>query len=142
MGTQLKPVEFLTYPKDEKLCVIKHLHEYIKETQALRSDYSQLLLSHVKRHGLAIKDTISRWCKNVLKSAGTDVSKLRSHSTRSASTSFLTDRNVNITDIMTPEGWSNEITFQCYYHDASMINLESRTESRSDDAISAYNEES
>ena len=44
------------------------------------------------------------------------MSRFRAHSTRSVSTSFLTDRNVNITDIMTPEGWSNEMTFQCYYH--------------------------
>ena len=116
VGTHLKPVEFLAYPEDEKLCVIKHLQEYIKKTQALRGDCSQLLLSHVKPHGPASKDTISRWCKNILKFAGIDVSKFKVHSTRSASTSFLAERNVNIKDIMTSAGWSNEITFQRYYH--------------------------
>ena len=88
VGTHLKPVEFLAYPEDEKLCVIKHLQAYIKKTQVVRGDSSQLLLSHVKPHGPASKDTISRWCKNVLKSAGIDVSKFTAHSTRSASTSF------------------------------------------------------
>ena len=116
VGTHLKPAEFLAYPEDEKLCVIKHLQEYIKKTQVVRGDCSQLLLSHVKPHGLASKDTISRWCKNVLKFAGIDVSKFTAHSTRSASTSFLTERNVNIKDIMTSAGWSNEMTFQRYYH--------------------------
>jgi len=116
VGTHLKPVEFLAYPDDEKLCVIKHLQEYIKKTQAVRGDCSQLLLSHVKPHGLASKDTLSRWCKNVLKFAGIDVSKFTAHSTRSASTSFLAERNVNIKDIMTSAGWSNEMTFQRYYH--------------------------
>ena len=115
VGTHLKPVEFLAYPEDEKLCVIKHLREYIKKTQVLRGDCSQLLLSHVKPHGPASKDTISRWCKNVLKFAGIDVSKFTAHSTRSASTSFLAERNVNIKDIMTSAGWSNEMTFQRYY---------------------------
>ena len=116
MGTHLKPVEFLAYPEDEKLCVIKCLQEYIKKTQVLRSDSSQLLLGHVKPHGPASKHTISRWCKNVLKSAAIDASKFRAHGTRSASTSFLAERNINIKDSMTSAGWSNEMTFQRYYH--------------------------
>ena len=53
VGTHLKPVEFLAYPEDEKLSVIKHLQEYIKQTQDLQSDCHQLLLSHVKPHGPA-----------------------------------------------------------------------------------------
>ena len=74
VGTHLKPVEFLAYPENEKLCVIriKHLQEYIKQIQVLRNNCSQLLLCHVKPHGPTSKDTISRWC-NVLKSAGIDV---------------------------------------------------------------------
>ena len=48
------PVEFLAYPEDESLCVVK--------TRVLRNDCCQLLLSHVTPHGLASKDTISRWC--------------------------------------------------------------------------------
>ena len=91
----------------KKLCVIKHLQEYSKKTQVLRSDCIQLLLSHVKPHGPASKDTISRWCKNVLKSADIGVSKLTAHSTR---------WNVNIKDIMMSAGWSNEMTFQRCYH--------------------------
>ena len=89
VGTHLKAVEFLAYPEDEKLCVIKHLQEYIKKTQVFRGDCSHLLLSHVKPHGPASKDPISRWCKNVLKFAGIDVSKFTVHSTRSASTSLF-----------------------------------------------------
>ena len=114
VGTHLKPVEFLA--EDDKLCVIKHLQEYIKQTQVPRNNCSQQLRCHVKPHGPASKDTISRWCKNVLKSAGIDVSKFTAHSTRSASKSFLAERNVNIKYIMMSAGWSNEITFQRYYH--------------------------
>ena len=116
MGTHLKPVEFLAYPEDEKMWVIKHLQEYIKKTQVLRGDCSQLLVSHVKPHGPASKDTISMWCKNVLKFAGIDVSKFTAHSTHSASASILAERNVNIKDIMMSADCSNEMTFQRYYH--------------------------
>ena len=104
VGTHLKPVEFLAYPADEKLCVIKHLNEHIKRTQVLRKGCHQLLLSHVKPHGPASKDTISRWCKNVLKSASIDVSKFTAHGSRSASNSFLAERNVNIKDIIMSAG--------------------------------------
>ena len=112
VGTHLKPVEFLPYPEDEKLCAIKHLQEYIKKTQDLQSDCSQLRLSHVKPHGTASKDTQSRWCKNVLESAGIDVSKFTTHSTCSAST-FLPGGKEDVT---TTEGWCNEMTFQRHYH--------------------------
>ena len=89
VGTHLKPIEFLAYPEDQKLCVIKHFQEYIKQTQVLRNNCSQLLLCHVKPHGPASKDTISRWSKNVPKSAGIDVSKFTAHSSHSESASFL-----------------------------------------------------
>ena len=82
----------------KKLCVIKHLQEYTKKTQVLPSDCSQLLLSHVRPHGPTRKATISRWCKNVLKSAGIGVSKFTAHSTRSASTSFW-QRGMSISKI-------------------------------------------
>ena len=45
------------------------------------------------------------------------MSNFTAHSTRFASTSFLAERNVNIKDIMTSPGWSNEMTFQRYYHE-------------------------
>ena len=58
----------------------------------------------------------ARWYKHVLESAGIDVSMFTTRSTRSASTSFLGERNVNTKVIMTSEGWSNEMTFQRHYH--------------------------
>ena len=58
----------------------------------------------------------ARWGKNALQSAGIDASKFTTHSTRSASTSFLEERNVNTKVIMTSEGWSNEMTSQRHYH--------------------------
>ena len=46
------------------------------------------------------KDTISRWCKAVLGTAGVDISKFKGHSTRAASTSHLAERNFKIQDVI------------------------------------------
>ena len=74
-----------------KSYVINIYRNTVKKTQVLLSDCSQFPLSQVKPHGHASKDgpaskdTISRWCKNVLESAGIDEYKFTVHSTRSAS---------------------------------------------------------
>jgi len=119
VGTHIQPIVFKAYPKDEKLCAIVHLQEYIKRTTPFRDASKQLLLSHVKPHGPVSKDTISRWCKTVLSTAGVDTSKFKGHSTRAASSSFLADNNINIKDILLSAGWSNERTFQQFYHKSS-----------------------
>ena len=82
VGTHIPPLSFVAYPKDKKLCIIFHLQEYLKRTTHFRKDSKQLLLSHVKPHGPVSEDTISRWCKSVLSSAGIDTSKFKGHSTR------------------------------------------------------------
>ena len=119
VGTHIQPVVFKAYPKDEKLCTIAHLKEYIKRTTPFRNASKQLLLSHVKPHGPVSKDTISRWCRTVLSTAGVDTSKFKGHSTIAASSSFLADNNINIKDIMLSAGWSSERTFQQFYHKSS-----------------------
>ena len=116
IGTHIPPLSLLAYPKEKKLCSISHLQEYLKRTNLFRKESKQLLLSHVKSHGPVRKDTISRWCKSVLSSAGIDTSKFKGHSTRAASSSHLANNNINIKDIMLSVGWSNERTFQKFYH--------------------------
>ena len=119
IGTHIPPLSFVVYPKDKKLCFISHLQEYLKRTTPFRKDSKQLLLSYVKPHGPVRKDTISRWCKSVLSSAGIDTSKFKGHSTRAASSTHLADNDINIKDIMLSAGWSNERTFQQFYHKPS-----------------------
>lgn len=93
VGTHIQPIVFKPYPNEEKLCVIAHLKEYIKRTTPFRNASKQLLLSHVKPHGPVSKNTISRWCKTVLSTAGVDTSRFKGHSTRAAASSFLADHN-------------------------------------------------
>jgi hypothetical protein len=40
----------------------------------------------------------------------------KAHSTRAASTSAASNRNVPISDILSTAGWSNERTFQVHYN--------------------------
>ena len=108
IGTHIPPLSFVAYPEDKKLCIISHLQEYLKRTTPFRKDSKQLLVSYVKPHGPVRKDTISRWCKSVLFSAGIDISKFKGHSTRAASSTHLADNDINIKDIMLSAGWSNE----------------------------------
>lgn len=117
--TYIPPPSFVAYRKDKKLCIISHLQEYLKRTTPFRKDSKQLLLSYVKPHGPVRKDTISRWCKSVLSSAGIDTSKFKGHSTRAASSTHLADNDINIKDIMLSTGWSNERIFQQFYHKPS-----------------------
>ena len=56
--------------EDEKLCVVECFQEYVVRTEAVRKGNDKLLLSYVKPHGSASKDTISRSMKNVLRQAG------------------------------------------------------------------------
>ena len=86
-GRDCNRVTFKKYDHDKSLCVFSLLEEYIARTVKLRGSCSQLLLFHVKPHGPASKDTISRWLKQVTTAAGIDTSIFKPHSTRSAATS-------------------------------------------------------
>ena len=115
-GKHIKPLEFIMYPNDEKLCVVTHLKEYINRTSQIRNSCKQLLISYIRPHGPVKKSTVSRWCKSILYRVGIDINKFSGHSTRAASSSFLADQNFSIKDIMMSAGWSNEQTFERFYH--------------------------
>ena len=80
---------FYKYPKDQELCVVSALNEYLKRTETWRTngDKFQLLLSYIKPHVKVHSSTVSRWIKEILKETGVDVDVFKGHSTRSASTS-------------------------------------------------------
>ena len=116
-GKHVQPLEFIAYPNEEKLYVVRHLNEYIRKTSVFRKDgMKQLLLGFNKPHNPVSTDTISRWVKQHLSSAGVDTSKFKAHSVRSASSSYLAKLNVNVQDIVKAVGWSSERTFQTFYN--------------------------
>ena len=106
-GRHLAPLDLLAFKDEKKLCVVEHLREYLHRTTSLRGKHSQLLLSFIKPFRPISKDTISRWVKVVLESAGIDISIYSAHSSRAASTSFCKAKGLNIAEIMKCAGWLN-----------------------------------
>ena len=102
---------------EAKLCNVRHLNEYISRTSTLRKEgIKQILLRFIKSHNPVSTDTISRWVKQQLFSAGVDISKFKAHSVGLHHPQHLAKLNVNIEDIIKSVGWSNEKTFQKYYN--------------------------
>ena len=114
-GRHLAPIDLLSSPSDKKLCVVEHLKEYLQRTKQLREEHSQLLISYVKPFKPVSKDTISRWVKQVLESAGIDINKYSAHSSRAASTSSCKAKGLSLAVIMNSAGWSNSSTFAKFY---------------------------
>ena len=114
-GKHLACIEFQAYAPDARLCIVKHLQQYLKRTDILRGDVKQLFISYTKPHKAVFPDTVSQWIKTTLVDAGIDTSKYSAHSTRSASTSAAKGNNISIATIMKSAGWSQESTFTKFY---------------------------
>ena len=110
----LAPIDLLAFPA-EGLCVVKTLEEYLKKTLKHRDKHSQLLLSYIQPFKPVSKDTIARWVKVILKSAGIDVKKYSAHSSSAASTLSSKAKGLSMQKIMAAAGWSNTGTFATYY---------------------------
>ena len=117
VGYHINPITFEAYPPEPALCVIRHLTEYINRTKTLRNpDCTKLLISFAKPHKAISRETVSRWCKTVLRLAGVDTKQFGAHSTRAASTSCAARKVGDITNILESVGWSNATTFQTFYN--------------------------
>ena len=110
------PTVILTAFSDNRLCVFTTLKEYISRTEHLRGSESQLFVSYSKPHKAVSRDTISRWVKTVLSSAGIDTKKFRPHSTRAAAVSAANNASVPLDEILSTAGWSSQSTFAKFYN--------------------------
>ena len=79
-GKHMEPLKFECFLKDSKLCVVTHMTEYLKQTSEFRGMSKKLFLGLQKPHSEVSKDTIARWCKNVLAQCDIDISVYASHS--------------------------------------------------------------
>ncbi|XP_068671322.1 uncharacterized protein [Montipora foliosa] len=110
------PAVILTAFRDSRLCVVTTLKEYISRTEPLRGSESQFLVSYTKPHKAVSRDTIGRWVKTVLSSAGIDTKKFKPHSTRAAAVSAASNASVSLDEILKTVGWSSESTFGKFYN--------------------------
>lgn len=121
-GKHLHPIEFISYPVNDKLCVVTTLKEYIARSKPFRTD-DQLFLSYKKPHKKVSKETIARWIRTTLNRAGINTNKFKPHSTRSASTSAAAATGASINCIMKAAGWSQESTFRKFYNKEVNVNF-------------------
>ena len=84
------------------------MKEYLKLTANLRGNITRLFISTTKPYKIASQDTLARWIKTTLQSAGTDMSIFTSHCTRSAS---RVATRIPIDTVLKTGGWSNMRTF-------------------------------
>eukprot|EP00794_Sanderia_malayensis_P018477 gene18477-20328_t len=115
-GIHFKPIRYLALPSNKDLCVINNLTCYLAETQLLRKECRQLLISTAKPFQPVNRSTISRWCKDVLSNAGIDTEQIGAHSIRFAATSYATFNGLPLSVILNAAGWTRETTFEKYYH--------------------------
>ena len=107
--------EIGAYPPDRRLCAVFVLKEYLKRTETLRGNNKCLFISHMKPHGPVARDTVSRWLKSVMISAGVDTSVYKPYSIRSAAVSKAKSNSVPVHDILSTAGWSSEKTYAKFY---------------------------
>ena len=106
---QLKFFKF----SDADLCVVLYLKEYISKTEPLCSS-DNLFICVQKPHNPASKDTIARWMKTLLVSAG--ITEFAPHSFRGAASSAMFRCGVPLGTILKTAGWSRAQTFQRFYN--------------------------
>lgn len=87
------------------LCIARVIQEYIQRTANLRLQEDQLLISFQKPHQKVTSQTVGRWLKKTMSSAGIE-EVFTAHSTRHAATSKAKRVGVNIETIKRAATWS------------------------------------
>ena len=93
----------------------------LDRTKVWRDGKNQLLLSFIQPHKEVRSSTISRWLKETLVFSGvTEILDFGGHSTRSASASKAELSGLSVKEVLDRGSWSNESTFQKFYHKGIM----------------------
>uniref|UniRef100_A0ABD2WM07 Reverse transcriptase domain-containing protein n=1 Tax=Trichogramma kaykai TaxID=54128 RepID=A0ABD2WM07_9HYME len=81
------------------ICVAKTIQVYLNKTSELRGQCKTLFITHKKPFHAATSQTISRWIRETLESAGINTEIFTAHSTRHAATSAAARRGFDIETI-------------------------------------------
>ena len=108
-------IKFPRYQENDKICVFTCIKEYLKLTGNLRGNITHLFITTTKHYKIASQDTLARWIKATLQSAGIDMSIFTPHSTRSASRSLAATR-IPTDIVLKIGGWRSMRTFTKHYN--------------------------
>ncbi len=111
-GMHAQEICLPAFPTDHSLCVVSTLNAYLERTRLLRGRESHLFISCVKPHARVSRNTISRWIRDIMVSAGIDIRIFHPHSTRAAAVSKA---SIPVDTILRTVGWSRESTFRKFY---------------------------
>lgn len=105
------------FKEKPSICVATALKKYIEITTPFRTPDQDLMFLTVKKpHAVANKQTLSKWVRQMLLSAGIDT-QFKPHSTRHASTSAAFRNGVPLETICKTAGWSEHTsTFAKFYN--------------------------
>ena len=78
-----QPIELKAYNKDESICSVRTVVEYIKATEKIRKCENIIISYH--KHNIVTTQTVSRYVKQTLKAAGISTSLFTAHSSRHSS---------------------------------------------------------
>ena len=116
-GFHQHSLEFVAYPTDKCLCVVRLIRLYLRKTSTLRKkDDSSFFISYVAPHKPVSPKTINRWVVETLEKYGINKTTFKAHSTRAASTSSARCKGLSLTEIAKAAGWSNFSTFGKFYN--------------------------
>lgn len=115
-GDPLSVIRLAKFEDDTRLCPVKCLKAYVKKTKELRGSIDQLLISTVKPYRAIGRNTVSNWVKRMLEKAGINTKKFKAHSTRSAATSMVTKKGIDVNALLKVASWKSEQTFGQFYN--------------------------
>ena len=107
-----QPIELKAHNKDESICPVRTVVEYIKEK--IRKSENIIISYH--KHNVVNTQTVSRYVKQTLKAAGINSSLFTDHSTRHPSSSKTFMKELFLTDIVKRGGWKSTSTFREFYN--------------------------
>lgn len=121
-GRHIEAITYNQYVENQKLCIVNCMGIYLQKRKHLVPvDVKPLFITYGTPHKPASSDTLSRWVKADLKSAGVDTSVFQAHSCRSASASKAKEKGVPVQYILKRGCWKAESTFRTFY-DKQIIN--------------------
>ena len=119
-----RPCFIITLPptqEDDRLQSTSLLLLYLEKTQQFRisstesNNNTKLFLSWRPPHQSVKTDTLARWIRCVLQSAGINVTVFGAHSVRGATSSFALRNNAPLESILRAGDWSRLSTFNKHY---------------------------
>ena len=115
LGDRLDTLVLQQFNQCKRLCVVRTVGAYLKATELVRG-HDQLLLSFARPHAPISRDTLARWTLSIMRMAGVNVDKYKTHSTRGASTSAAKRLGVPLNLILKRASWKSEEAFAKYYN--------------------------